>query len=165
MKIKMIFSLSVLMLVLITTGCNSSQEKKNDEPTTKFVAQPLPPSFTNENGVAKITGEVIVFFSPSDKRLQEMGWSESETKEKSKSFDDLYRSVLADLQSSNHKIYRSTDDFLKISISNEEVISINTQGVKEGFGIVLTRTNTKNKIISGIVSKSDLMKEIKAYYN
>jgi hypothetical protein len=150
--------LAAMAAALMSCGGNNTEQ--NQEPAETA----LPPSKSINQDVMVATGENVVFFMPSEERLEELKKSNPNIEADLESFKMFMKASQSFLKAKNINFFESMENSIKLKVSESQFYLINAEGVKEGYGVSLAKLNAKPLTLQGIKDEKLFEEEARKYY-
>lgn len=153
---------------IIVTSCGNSNNNNNSQPEqqTPQAKQEaaLPAGSSVSDGVFRGTGEIVVFFEPSNERMRDLR-KDKDFMNNYGRFADFRTAAMAFAQKSGRTASMSNQDDVKITVTDSEKYVIYAPGIPEGFGVILAKKGAEPKILRGITDMIRFERELTEYYN
>ncbi len=141
-------STSILFIccAIVFFGCGENKPQEAAKET------PLNFGVEVENTYMRTTGEVVVFFEPSEQRLATLRETTPDIDSKLESFKAFKAKAIELCKERKLNYTESNQDDVKLTVTDSQITLINVANIPEGFGVIIGRVGKQPAILRGIAN-------------
>jgi hypothetical protein len=150
-----------MALIAGMTACSEDQNKNQPQVPTETV---LPSTKTVNQDYMVATGENVVFFVPSNARMEDVKATNPSIEAELQEFLSFIEEAKKALDTRKISYMISEEASFKLKINDNQFHMINATGVKEGYGIAMSKLNKRPLILKGRVSMNEFISTVDEFY-